>query len=119
MVKQDCVKKVPYKVCRMETCTVCKKVPYTVCKSVPYTVNVKVPYTVTECVLGRPGGLRVRPLSAGRYRKPVSQARELQWCGKDLGLADHAPQFGSPSCADASGTRITRPSCSATGTASS
>ena len=46
----DCCKKVPVKVCRMETQTVCRQVPYTVCKQVPYTVHCKVPYTVTECV---------------------------------------------------------------------
>jgi hypothetical protein len=49
-VKEDCVKKVPYTVCRHEKCTVQKQVPYTTCKMVPYTVCVKVPYCVTECV---------------------------------------------------------------------
>jgi hypothetical protein len=49
-VQQECVKKVPYTVCRMETCVVNKQVPYKTCQMVPYTVTCKVPYTVTECV---------------------------------------------------------------------
>jgi hypothetical protein len=49
---------VPYKVCKMVAEQCVKTVPYTVCKPVCYTktvdcvrlVPVKVPYTVTRCV---------------------------------------------------------------------
>src|SRR5262249_31130363 len=43
MVKETCVKQVPYTVCRnvQETCV--KKVPYTVCRMVPTTVKKCVP----------------------------------------------------------------------------
>ena len=47
---EQCVKTVPYTVCRMVPHTVKKCVPYTVCEMVPCTYHEGVPYTVCKQV---------------------------------------------------------------------